>query len=122
MSMKHGAERLSFPSLLDQLRCGLSETAYDNTISIGQLKCATDGGMVAELRNYIANLNTSGSIALNITKATAYLKNQRRELENQMVPEAARSYTALWGYTQNRAGDIRAPVCQPVNCVPQQEE
>lgn len=50
-------------ALLDQLRCGLSETAYDNTISIGQLKCATDGGMVAELRNYIANLNTSGSIA-----------------------------------------------------------
>ena len=38
-------------ALLDQLRCGLSETAYDNTISIGQLKCATDGGMVAELRN-----------------------------------------------------------------------
>ena len=52
---------------------------------------------VAELRNYIANLNTSGSIALNITKATAYLKSQRRELENQMVPEAARSYTALLG-------------------------
>ena len=50
--------------------------------------------MVAELRNYIANLNTSGSIALNITKATAYLKSQRRELENQMVPEAARSYTS----------------------------
>ncbi len=61
-------------ALLDKLRCGLSETAYDNTISIGQLKCATDGGMVSELRNYIANLNTSGSIALNITKASAYLK------------------------------------------------
>lgn len=79
--------------------------------------------MVAGLRNYIANLNTSGSIALNITKATAYLKSQRRELENQMVPEAARElYRPFGGYTQNRAGDIRAPVCQPVNCVPQQEE
>ena len=76
-------------ALLDQLRCGLTETAYNNTISIGQLKCATDGGMVAELRNYIANLNTSGSIALNITKASAYLKNQRRELEAQLISQAA---------------------------------
>ena len=76
-----GREMEPTKALLDQLRCGLSETAYDNTISIGQLKCATDGGMVAELRNYIANLNTSGSIALNITKATAYLKSQRREQE-----------------------------------------
>ena len=71
---------------MDKLRCGLSETAYDNTISIGQLKCATDGGMVSELRNYIANLNTSGSIALNITKASAYLKNQRKQLEAHFVP------------------------------------
>ena len=95
--------------LLDQLRCGLSETAYDNTISIGQLKCATDGGMVGELRNYIANLNTSGSIALNITKATAYLKSQRRELEKQMMPEAARSYTSLLGEIRKAEQEISAP-------------
>ena len=44
--------------------------------------------------NYIANLNTSGSIALNITKASAYLKAQRKQLEARFVPEAAKSYTA----------------------------
>ena len=65
--------------------------------------------MVAELRNYIANLNTSGSIALNITKATAYLKSQRRELENQVVPEAARSYTALLGDIRKTEQEISAP-------------
>lgn len=96
-------------ALWDRLRCGLSETAYDNTISIGQLKCATDGGMVAELRNYIANLNTSGSIALNITKASAYLKSKRRELENQMVPEAARSYTSLLGEIRKIEQEISSP-------------
>lgn len=95
--------------LLDQLRCGLSETAYNNTISIGQLKCATDGGMVSELRNYIANLNTTGSIALNITNATAYLKSQRRELESQLVPEAARSYTALLGEIRKIEQEISSP-------------
>ena len=43
----------------------------------------------AELRNYIANLNTSGSIALNITKGQRLPENQRRELEAQLVPQAA---------------------------------
>lgn len=104
-----GREAEPSKALLDQLRCGLSETAYDNTISIGQLKCATDGGMVAELRNYIANLNTSGSIALNITKATAYLKAQRRELESQLVPEAARSYAGLLGEIRKAEQEISAP-------------
>ena len=96
-------------ALLDQLRCGLSETAYDNTISIGQLKCATDGGMVSELRNYIANLNTSGSIALNITKASAYLKAQRKQLEAQFVPEAAKSYTAALSEIRRIEQEISAP-------------
>ena len=41
-------------AFLDKLLCGLNETSYTNTISIGQLKSATDVGMVAELRNYIA--------------------------------------------------------------------
>lgn len=69
-----------FPSkaLLDQLLCGLNETTYNNTISISQLKCATDAGMTAELKNYIANMNTTGNTALNITKATDYLKSQKK--------------------------------------------
>ena len=104
-----GKEMEPTAALLDQLRCGLTETAYNNTISIGQLKCATDGGMVAELRNYIANLNTSGSIALNITKASAYLKNQRRELEAQLVPQAALSYTTLISEIRKLEQEISSP-------------
>ena len=96
-------------ALLDQLRCGLTETAYNNTISIGQLKCATDGGMVAELRNYIANLNTSGSIALNLTPASAYLKNQRRELEAQLAPQAALNYTTLLSEIRKLEQEISSP-------------
>lgn len=95
--------------LMDKLLCGLSETAYNNTISIGQLKSATDGQMVTELRNYIANMNTTGSMALNITKASAFLKNQRKELERQMVPEAARSYTTLLGDIRNMEREISGP-------------
>lgn len=96
-------------ALMDQILCGLSETAYVNTISIGQLKSATDGGMVTELKNYIANMNTTGNMALNITKASAFLKSQRKELERQMVPEAARSYTSLLGDIRNIEREISTP-------------
>lgn len=96
-------------ALLDRLLCGLSETAYNNTISIGQLKSATDAGMVSELKNYIANMNTTGSMALNITRATDYLKAQKKQLEVQLVPEAARSYTSLLSEIKTLEKEISSP-------------
>lgn len=96
-------------AFLDQLLCGLSETAYNNTISISQLKSATDDGMISELKNYIANMNTSGNMALNITKATAFLKNQRKQLESQLMPEAARTYTSLLSEIRNLDKEISSP-------------
>ena len=92
-----GKELQPDKALMDELLCGLSETSYNNTISIGQLKSATEAGMISELRNYIANMNTSGNMELNITKATAFLKKQKKELEAQLIPDAARSYTSLLG-------------------------
>lgn len=96
-------------AFLEDILDGLNETSYNNTISISQLKSATDGGMVSELKNYIANLNTSGNMALNITKATTFLKNQRRSFESQMVPEAARSYTTLLGEIRNEEKEVASP-------------
>ena len=94
---------------MDFLLGGLTETAYNNTISIGQLKCVTEGGMVTELRNYIANMNTTGNLSLNITKATSYLKDRRKEFERQLTPEAARTYTALLTEIKNIEKEISAP-------------
>lgn len=96
-------------ALMEKLLCGLSETAYNNTISIGQLKSATDSGMVSELKNYIANMNTTGNMALNITRATDYLKKQRKHFEAQLVPEAARSYTSLLGEVKTLEKEISSP-------------
>lgn len=104
-----GRELEAGKALMDQLLCGLTETSYSNTISIGQLKSATDGNMVTELKNYIANMNTSGNMALNITKATTFLKSQKKTLENQMVPEAARTYTTLLGDIRKTEKEISAP-------------
>lgn len=96
-------------AFLEELLCGLNEISYNNTISIGQLKSATDGGMVAELRNYIANMNTSGSMALNITKAAAYLKMRRKEFERQLDPDAARNYASLVSEIRAIEKEISAP-------------
>lgn len=96
-------------AFMDRLLCGLNETSYVNTISIGQSKSATDSGMVTELKNYIANMNTTGNMALNITKASAFLKAQRKELERQQTPEAARTYTTVLGDIRNLEREISAP-------------
>lgn len=104
-----GKEMEPTGAFMDQLLCGLSEISYTNTISIGQLKSATDSGMVTELRNFIANMNTSGNMALNITKATAHLKARRKEFERQLEPDAARSYASLVSEIRGIEKDISAP-------------
>ncbi len=90
-----GKEEPDGRAVLQEILGGMSETTYNNTISISQLKSATDEGMVTELKNHIANMNTSGNMALNITKATTYLKNQRKRFESQLNPEASVNYTSL---------------------------
>ena len=62
-----GREEEPTRALMDRILGGLNETTYNNTISISQLKSATEDGMVGELKNYIANMNTTGNISLNIT-------------------------------------------------------
>jgi len=104
-----GREIAPTAAFMDQLLCGLNEITYSNTISIGQLKSATDGGMVSELKNYIANMNTSGNMSLNITRATSYLKAKRRELEHQCIPEAAKSYAANLSEIRTIEKEISAP-------------
>ena len=74
--------------------CGLSQTAYMNTVSIRQLRSATDAGMTQELKNYIANMNATGEHTLNIDRASAYLRDQRKAFEQRLVPDAAKHYAA----------------------------
>ena len=104
-----GREEKADKTFFDQILNGLTETSYNNTISIGQLKSATDSNMASELKNYIANLNTSGNMALNITRAAAFLKTKRKNLENQIVPAAAKNYTALLGEIRGIEQEIASP-------------
>ena len=102
-------EEEATPAFVSSLLDGLTETMYNNTISIGQLKSATEDGMVTELKNYIANMNTTGNISLNITKATAFLRNQKRSLEAGLIPEASREFTSLLAEIRNVEAEIAGP-------------
>ena len=104
-----GLEEEATPALVSSLLDGLTETMYNNTISIGQLKSATEDGMVTELKNYIANMNPTGNISLNITKATAFLRNQKRSLEAGLIPEASREFTSLLAEIRNVEAEIAGP-------------
>ena len=104
-----GREEEPTKAFLDEILGGLNETTYNNTISIGQLKSATEDGMIGELKNYIANMNTTGNISLNITKASSFLRNQKRSLEANLVPDASREYTALLAEVRNVEAEIADP-------------
>ena len=104
-----GLEEEATPAFVSSLLGALTETMYNNTISIGQLKSATEDGMVTELKNYIANMNTTGNISLNITKATAFLRNQKRSLEAGLIPEASREFTSLLAEIRNVEAEIAGP-------------
>ena len=104
-----GLEEEATPAFVSSLLDGLTETMYNNTISIGQLKSATEDGMVTELKNYMANSNTTGNFSLNIKKATAFLRNQKRSLEAGLIPEASREFTSLLAEIRNVEAEIAGP-------------
>ena len=56
-----------------------------------------------------ASMNTSGNMALNITKATAYLKNQRKQFESQLSPEASVNYTSLLSEIRALERELSSP-------------
>lgn len=87
----------------------ISETAFENTVSIGQLRSATSRSMVHELKSYITNLSTTGDMSLDSAGALKLLRQQRSALEAKRVPEAAKSYAQLIGEIRNIEREIAQP-------------
>lgn len=95
--------------LLREMLCGMSAEAYDNTISIGQLKSSADEGMAAELKKYIINMDTTGNRSLNCTGAKKYLAEQKRMLAEEISPDAAKTLNANLGEIRNLEKEIGDP-------------
>ena len=96
-------------ALLREALKGLTETGYVNTISIGQLKAASDQGMIAELRRYIANLSTTGSIDLNAAEAVRYLEQKKKNYAQRLQPDAAKQYARAVSSIKNLEAELSVP-------------
>ena len=81
LSVEHGD--------MDVLLGDVSETVFDNTISIGQMRSRTDESLYQELRNYMTNYEGSGDWAMDIGQALKSLKSQEREYNSLQRSEKA---------------------------------
>lgn len=92
------------PDFVSQMRNGLTEVTYDNTVSIGQLRGETSPAMADALKNYISNLHSSGSGNVDIAAAIAALTAQKKQLSSRLIPIDQREYDALTAeiHTLNR--------------------
>ena len=80
---------------LNMLLGDVGETAFLNTVCIGQLKNETDEGLVSELQNFIANFQESGDRNINMEKAMQLLRSEKKELEKQESKEKTRQEEKL---------------------------
>ena len=75
MSLEHGD--------LEVLLGGMTESDYENTVSIGQLRVQTGEILAAELKNYAANYYATGNSEIDLEGALALLKERKKELEKE---------------------------------------
>lgn len=61
-----------------------SESVYENTVSVGQLKARPGQELAAELRNYATNFYASGGGDMNLDGALRNLKEREREIDRQI--------------------------------------
>ncbi|MCI8506401.1 MAG: AAA family ATPase [Lachnospiraceae bacterium] len=70
----------------------VSEEIYQNTISIEQLKAATDSSLSESLKNRLSSIALSGASTLDVTKALSSLKEQKKALKQQIDGNASHRY------------------------------
>ena len=75
LSLEHGD--------LEILLGGMTESDYENTVSIGQLRVQTGEILAAELKNYAANYYATGNSEIDLEGALAPLKERKKELEKE---------------------------------------
>ena len=65
----------------------LSESVYENTVSVGQLKAEPGQPLAAELRNYATNYYASGDGELDFDEALNHLKERKRDIDRAIKEE-----------------------------------
>lgn len=76
---------------------GMTKSAFTNTVSIGQLRSATEDSLADELRNYITNFCGGQDARIDVAGALKDLKEQKKQLERQKKQLDSESEQALSG-------------------------
>lgn len=71
-----GMEMVPAEEELERLLLGMTESIYNNTVSIGQLKSPTDDGLVLELRSHMANLQSAKTLEIDLEKSKVHLHEE----------------------------------------------
>lgn len=74
---------------LEMLLGNLSRAAYENTISVGQMKSRTTEALAEEVQNYLANYRGSMDGRLDVRKILQVLKEKKKELERKRQEKQA---------------------------------
>ena len=82
-------------SFMVSLMDGLSETAYANTVSAGQLQTASGRDMAAEIRRYAANVSSTMDPSLSADGALSILEAKRRKEQEKIDENALREYNRV---------------------------
>lgn len=69
---------------LEMLLDGLTASAYENTLYIGQMHAPTSQALAAELRNYATSYYVTGDSDINLTAAQEVLLRKKRETEREI--------------------------------------
>ena len=72
---------------LDMLLDDMTESIYENTVSIGQLKAEPMQPLSVALKNYATNCYTSGGGDLNQAAAMEFLKKRKKEIQKEIDAE-----------------------------------
>lgn len=70
-------------AFLRQITGGLSEEDFVNTFFIRQAQAQTDAQLGADIRDYLVNVEQSGSLRTDVAKALELLRKKRRDLETE---------------------------------------
>lgn len=76
---------------LQVLLDGLTQEAFENTVSIGQLKVKTDQSLANRLQDYATNYYTTGDGEIHLEKALKCLNGKKKEVEKQFKEELMKS-------------------------------
>ncbi|MCD8023030.1 MAG: AAA family ATPase [Lachnospiraceae bacterium] len=91
---------------LDALLGGISETAFINSVFIGQAQCETDEGLSRELRRYMINSESSMDSEIDVTGVLQQLRRKKKQMEQQQKKEEEELEARIAG-KQERADQIR---------------